>query len=129
MSERRVIVYPPSETGGRRVRIDDRILGTAYSLHDLTVFLARRPGRLGRTGCRRVGVDRVARRRARGVGTLNARTYGGRSACQRACSDDSTRSRYSSRTSWPTSPGAAAVRDRFAKDFPHSLWERPDRRK
>ncbi|MFG2025688.1 hypothetical protein [Streptomyces sp. NPDC048825] len=39
MSERRVIVYPPSETGGRRVRIDDRVLGTAYSLHDLTVFL------------------------------------------------------------------------------------------
>ncbi|MFG2030289.1 hypothetical protein [Streptomyces sp. NPDC048825] len=27
-------------------------------------------------------------------------------------------------------PGAAAVRDRrFAKDFHHSLWERPDRRK
>ncbi|MEU9213891.1 hypothetical protein AB0D27_39865 [Streptomyces sp. NPDC048415] len=39
MSELRVIVYPPSETGGRRVCIDDRILGTAYSLHDLTVFL------------------------------------------------------------------------------------------
>ncbi|MFE2491922.1 hypothetical protein ACFXI6_53215 [Streptomyces mirabilis] len=39
MSERRVIVYPPSGTGGRRVRIDERMLGTAYSLHDLTAFL------------------------------------------------------------------------------------------
>ncbi|MEU8983077.1 hypothetical protein [Streptomyces sp. NPDC048309] len=39
MSERRVSVYPPSGTGGRRVRIDDQMLGTAYSLHDLTVFL------------------------------------------------------------------------------------------
>ncbi|RPE26636.1 hypothetical protein EDD90_10923 [Streptomyces sp. Ag109_O5-1] len=39
MSERRVIVYPPSETGGRRVCIDDQMLGTAHSLHDLTVFL------------------------------------------------------------------------------------------
>lgn len=39
MSERRVIVYPPSEKGGRKVRVDDQTLGTAYSLHDLTVFL------------------------------------------------------------------------------------------
>lgn len=39
MSERRVIVYPPLEAGGRKVGVDDRILGTAYSLHDLTVFL------------------------------------------------------------------------------------------
>ncbi|MFF1629753.1 MULTISPECIES: hypothetical protein [unclassified Streptomyces] len=39
MSERRVSVYPPSGTGGRRVCIDDQMLGTAYSLHDLTVFL------------------------------------------------------------------------------------------
>ena len=39
MAERRVIVYPPSESGGRRVRADGEILGTAYSLHDLTVFL------------------------------------------------------------------------------------------
>ncbi|MFF1659579.1 hypothetical protein [Streptomyces sp. NPDC058255] len=38
MSERRVSVYPPSGTGGRRVCIDDQMLGTAYSLHDLTVF-------------------------------------------------------------------------------------------
>jgi hypothetical protein len=39
MSERRVIVFPPSETGGRQVRVDGESLGTAYSLHDLTVFL------------------------------------------------------------------------------------------
>lgn len=37
----RVVVYPPSETGGRRVRADGVILGTAYSLHDLAVFLER----------------------------------------------------------------------------------------
>jgi hypothetical protein len=42
MAEQRVIVYPPSPTGGgRRVRVDAEILGTAYSLHDLTVFLER----------------------------------------------------------------------------------------
>jgi hypothetical protein len=34
-----MIVYPPSETGGRRVRVDGIILGTAYSLQDLSVFL------------------------------------------------------------------------------------------
>ncbi|MEV7797263.1 hypothetical protein AB0O68_35815 [Streptomyces sp. NPDC087512] len=34
-----VVVYPPSETGGRRVRADGTILVTAYSLHDLAVFL------------------------------------------------------------------------------------------
>ncbi|WP_055489597.1 hypothetical protein [Streptomyces sp. TP-A0356] len=39
MPERRVIVDPPAEVGGRRIRIDDEILGTAYSLHDLTVLL------------------------------------------------------------------------------------------
>jgi hypothetical protein len=41
MAERPVVVYPPSEGGGRRVRVDGAILGTAYSLHDLTVFLER----------------------------------------------------------------------------------------
>ncbi|MGW6292775.1 hypothetical protein [Streptomyces sp. NPDC055058] len=38
-SHRPVVVYPPSESGGRRVRVDGAILGTAYSLQDLTVFL------------------------------------------------------------------------------------------
>ncbi|MFF0205200.1 hypothetical protein [Streptomyces sp. NPDC005017] len=39
MSEHRVIVHPPLRTGGRTVEIDDRVLGTARSLHDLTVLL------------------------------------------------------------------------------------------
>jgi len=41
MAERRVIVDPPGEGGGRPVRIDDQALGTAFSLHDLSVFLQR----------------------------------------------------------------------------------------
>lgn len=39
MVERPVIVEAPCGSGGRRIRVGDRILGTAYSLHDLTVFL------------------------------------------------------------------------------------------
>lgn len=39
MTERRVIVSPPNSTGGRRCRVDGETLGTAYSLHDLSVFL------------------------------------------------------------------------------------------
>jgi hypothetical protein len=39
MATPRVIVYPPSETGGRRVRAGGKTLGTAFSLHDLAVFL------------------------------------------------------------------------------------------
>ncbi|MGW2692369.1 hypothetical protein ACWC3Y_10965 [Streptomyces sp. NPDC001296] len=41
MADARVIVYPPTEGGGRRVRVDGEILGTAYSLHELAVFLER----------------------------------------------------------------------------------------
>ncbi|MDT0466154.1 MULTISPECIES: hypothetical protein [Streptomyces] len=41
MSEPRVIVSAPSETGGRRIRSDGEILGMAYSLHDLAVLLQR----------------------------------------------------------------------------------------
>ncbi|MGI5142894.1 MULTISPECIES: hypothetical protein [unclassified Streptomyces] len=41
MAEPRVIVSPPDETGGRRIQIDDQTLGTAHSLHDLSVFLDR----------------------------------------------------------------------------------------
>ncbi len=41
MAERRVIVSPPSETGGRRIRADGEILGMAYSLHELAVLLQR----------------------------------------------------------------------------------------
>jgi hypothetical protein len=36
-----VIVYPPSESGGRRVRIDGEILGVAYNLGDFLEFLRR----------------------------------------------------------------------------------------
>ncbi|AJP00371.1 hypothetical protein ACFY4K_28385 [Streptomyces leeuwenhoekii] len=39
MSEAPVIVYPPDEDGGRRVRADGKILGRAYSLRDVTAFL------------------------------------------------------------------------------------------
>lgn len=41
ISRRKVIVYPPSECGGRLVRVDGLILGRADSLQDLTVFLRR----------------------------------------------------------------------------------------
>lgn len=33
------IVETPGESGGRRVYLDDRFLGTAYSLHELTQLL------------------------------------------------------------------------------------------
>ena len=41
MTECRVIVQPPSPSGGRRVRIDGEILGVAYSERDLREFLRR----------------------------------------------------------------------------------------
>ncbi|MEV5084905.1 hypothetical protein AB0K74_41205 [Streptomyces sp. NPDC056159] len=36
-----VIVDPPGKGGGRQVRADGTTLGTAYSLHDLSVFMER----------------------------------------------------------------------------------------
>ncbi|MET7638680.1 hypothetical protein [Streptomyces sp. NPDC005438] len=36
-----IVVYPPSESGGRRVRAGEQILGTAYSRRDLVEFLRR----------------------------------------------------------------------------------------
>ncbi|MEU8976175.1 hypothetical protein AB0D11_44610 [Streptomyces monashensis] len=39
MAELSVIVFPPSASGGRRVCIGERAVGTAYSLRDLTVLL------------------------------------------------------------------------------------------
>lgn len=36
-----VVVYPPSATGGRRVRVDGTILGLAHSLRDVAEFLRR----------------------------------------------------------------------------------------
>jgi hypothetical protein len=37
----RVVVHPPSRTGGRRVRVDGEILGLAYGLRDVAEFLRR----------------------------------------------------------------------------------------
>ncbi|MFJ8995574.1 hypothetical protein ACIRQH_34865 [Streptomyces sp. NPDC102279] len=34
-----VIVYPPDETGGRRVRVDGQILGLAYNVRDVAALL------------------------------------------------------------------------------------------
>ncbi|MDT0609166.1 hypothetical protein [Streptomyces lancefieldiae] len=34
-----VIVYPPDETGGRRVRVDGEVLGRAYTLRDVAGLL------------------------------------------------------------------------------------------
>jgi hypothetical protein len=37
----RVVVSPPSPSGGRRVRVDGEILGLAYGVRDLVEFLRR----------------------------------------------------------------------------------------
>jgi len=34
-----IVIYPPAEDGGRRVRVDDRFLGMAYGLLDIVEFL------------------------------------------------------------------------------------------
>ncbi|MEV7687804.1 hypothetical protein ACFW1F_20065 [Streptomyces bungoensis] len=36
-----VIVYPPAEDGGRRVRVADSFAGMAYTVIDLVEFLRR----------------------------------------------------------------------------------------
>ncbi|MEU7060652.1 hypothetical protein [Streptomyces sp. NPDC046197] len=36
-----VIVYPPAEDGGRRVRVGEQFLGMAYGLLDVADFLRR----------------------------------------------------------------------------------------
>ena len=41
MSDLRVIVYPPDDQGGRRVRVDGEILGRATGPGDLFEFLRR----------------------------------------------------------------------------------------
>ncbi|MGW7317930.1 hypothetical protein [Streptomyces sp. NPDC054865] len=40
-SELRVIVYPPDDQGGRRVRCDGEILGRAFGPADVLEFLRR----------------------------------------------------------------------------------------
>ncbi|MGW0682906.1 hypothetical protein ACWD2L_06030 [Streptomyces sp. NPDC002754] len=39
MAPRPVVVYPPDDTGGRRVRADRAILGMAYSVRDVAAFM------------------------------------------------------------------------------------------
>ncbi|MFD8072283.1 hypothetical protein ACFV3E_06485 [Streptomyces sp. NPDC059718] len=39
--EHRIVVMPPGDTGGRVVRADDVVLGTAYRMADLLEFLRR----------------------------------------------------------------------------------------
>ncbi|MET8475405.1 hypothetical protein ABZY90_19685 [Streptomyces sp. NPDC006422] len=34
-----VVIYPPDEDGGRRVRADGTILGRAFSVRDVVAFL------------------------------------------------------------------------------------------
>ncbi|MER7222601.1 hypothetical protein [Streptomyces rubradiris] len=36
-----VIVYPPDEEGGRRIRVDGEISGRAFGLKDMVEFLRR----------------------------------------------------------------------------------------
>ncbi|WP_217240093.1 hypothetical protein [Streptomyces sp. AC555_RSS877] len=38
-SDKPVVVYPPAEDGGRRVRVGDRFVGIAYGLLDVAAFL------------------------------------------------------------------------------------------
>lgn len=40
-SARPVVVYPPDEDGGRRVRVRGEIAGRAFNLRDLVEFLRR----------------------------------------------------------------------------------------
>ncbi|MEU9593752.1 hypothetical protein ACGF7W_24695 [Streptomyces sp. NPDC048219] len=36
-----IVVYPPAQDGGRRVRLDDAFIGLAYTLVDIAEFLRR----------------------------------------------------------------------------------------
>jgi hypothetical protein len=38
-ADRPVVIYPPDEEGGRRVRVDGEILGVAYSVRDVARFM------------------------------------------------------------------------------------------
>ncbi|MFJ3206065.1 hypothetical protein [Streptomyces sp. NPDC086989] len=74
----RVIVYPPDAEGGRRVRVDEKILGRVFGPGDLLEFL-RRAGRVEsgnrrslsaavRAVTRRGGRPALLRRSAAGTG-------------------------------------------------------------
>lgn len=38
-SDKPVVIYPPDEDGGRRVRVDGEILGRAFSTRDVAAFM------------------------------------------------------------------------------------------
>ncbi|MFE2700984.1 hypothetical protein ACFXI6_12230 [Streptomyces mirabilis] len=38
-SDRSVVIYPPAEDGGRRVRIGDHFVGMAYGVLDVAAFM------------------------------------------------------------------------------------------
>ncbi|WP_323136369.1 hypothetical protein [Streptomyces sp. NBC_01446] len=38
-SERPVVIYPPDENGGRRLRVDGSILGRAFTVRDVVAFM------------------------------------------------------------------------------------------
>ncbi|MER6347406.1 hypothetical protein ACWC10_34875 [Streptomyces sp. NPDC001595] len=63
-ADRPVVVYPPDEEGGRRVRVDGEILGRAYGLGDITEFL------------RRAGLEDVDEAWVRGSGLIEWRGGG-----------------------------------------------------
>ncbi|MFD7465190.1 hypothetical protein [Streptomyces tendae] len=39
MNDQPVVIYPPGLDGGRRVRIDGRFVGIAYSTTDIAAFI------------------------------------------------------------------------------------------
>ncbi|MET8098118.1 hypothetical protein ABZV29_16810 [Streptomyces sp. NPDC005236] len=39
MTGKPVVIYPPDEDGGRRVRVDGVILGRAFSVKDVAAFM------------------------------------------------------------------------------------------
>lgn len=39
VSPQPVVIYPPDEDGGRRVRVDGTILGRAFSVQDVVKFM------------------------------------------------------------------------------------------
>ncbi|MCD9592435.1 hypothetical protein LUV28_32205 [Streptomyces sp. 8ZJF_21] len=58
-----VIVQPPSPTGGRTVRVDGTILGTAYGPSDLREFLRRAVVPVRNPSCRSIVILPPSRRR------------------------------------------------------------------
>ncbi|MFJ5262451.1 hypothetical protein ACIQAC_18495 [Streptomyces sp. NPDC088387] len=59
-----IVIYPPAEDGGRRVRAGDQFLGMAYGLVDVAEFLRR----IGLEGLEDTDVARMAGIEWRGGG-------------------------------------------------------------